>query len=172
MVEQLSGQLSIWDILTEDQLPAAAEDPAPRLIAPEDFHVGVRGWMIHAVLFREEPDWKYYGTGKENDSPIRFLLVYTDRWKSVKEPWQDSKGRWGTSGEKVLRKGDRYSGWYGGFRPLYHQTPTFDERIEAAHKSRDYQPGVRIVDADHIVALEGPPLTDDDKDFLRRLNLS
>lgn len=43
MVEQLSGQLSIWDILTEDQLPAAAEDPAPRLIAPEDFHVGVRG---------------------------------------------------------------------------------------------------------------------------------
>lgn len=165
-MEQLPGQMSIFDLLMEDDLPEKQDEP--RLIAPEDFHLGVKGWMIHAVLFREEPDWKYYMTGKANDSPIRFLVIYTDRWKSVKEPWQDSHGRWGTAGDKVLGKGERYSGWYGGFRPLYYKTPTFDERIEYAHRSRDYQPGVRIVDADCIVALEGPPLDETEKELLRK----
>lgn len=154
MVEQLSGQLSIWDILTEDQLPAAAEEPAPRLIAPEDFHVGVKGWMIHTVVFEQG---RFAG----------MMIVYTDRWVSTKEPKLKDSG-WSTAGELVRRKGDSYSCWYGGFRTLYWQTPTFDERIQAAHRSKEYRPGMRIIDADIPVALEGEPLNDEEKDVLRR----
>ena len=165
MDDQIDGQISIFELLDAGELK-----PQTPMIAAEDFHLGVKGWMLHAVTYREKSDWHYYmQNGRENDSAILYIITYTDRWKSVKEPWQDSAGRWGTAGEKVLAKGERYAGWYGGHRPLYYKTPTFNERIECAHQSCDYKPGIRIVDADYIVALDGPPLTDEEKDWFRRI---
>lgn len=157
-MEQIAGQISIFDLLTEDE----PEKPhISNRLEPWDFHEGVKGWMIHAVWFAEGPHVPEWLWG--------CVVTYTDRWVSTKEPKLKDDG-WSTAGELVRRKGDTYSCWYGGFRTLYRQTPTFDERIEAAHRSREYRPGMRIIDADCVVALEGPPLSEAEKETIRKLH--
>lgn len=146
---EIDGQLSIFEMLDAGELKQRTP-----MIAPEEFVPGVTGWMIHTVVFEQG---RFAG----------MMIVYTDRWVSTKEPKLKDSG-WSTAGELVRRKGDTYSCWYGGFRTLYWQTPTFDERIQAAHRSREYRPGMRIIDADIPVTLEGEPLNDEEKDMLRR----
>jgi len=155
-MEQIAGQISIFDLL---------EPEKPRIsnrLEPWDFHEGVKGWMIHAVWFAEGPHVPEWLWG--------CVVTYTDRWVSVEEPEQDAEGRWSTAGEKVRQKGDRYAGWYGGTRPLYRQTPTFDERTEYAKEAHGRKHPRRIIDADCVVALEGPPLNEAEKETIRKLH--
>ncbi len=154
----MEAQISFLDPVPEE------EAPDTRFIQPQDFHVGEKGWMLHAVVRRTKP-WNPWS--REPEPPIVCIYTYTDRWVSTREPRQQPDGRWDTTGERVRRKGQTYSMWSGGSRKLYRNTPTFDERIAYVHQMPEYQPGVRIIDADCIVALEGAPLSEAEKAELR-----
>ena len=159
---QLPGQLSFLSELWADE-PA---QPKPRLIRPEDFHVGVKGWLIHAVWFTDHAN---IPEGLRNS-----IVLYTDCWVSTREPWITEYG-WQTQGDRVRRKGQSPAGWTGRMPKLYAQPgPTSAEKLEHAHTDFQhdgcnwYHPGVRIIDADYIVCLEGDPLTEDEKMQLRK----
>ncbi len=162
-MEQLNGQLSIWDILTEDEQPTA---PRSRLIAPQDFHIGTKGWQLHTVWF---PDSERIPENLRNS-----IVIYSDCWVSTKEPCGSEFGII-TQGDKVCRKGEYPAGWTGRMPKLYAQPgPTWEDYIQRAHTDFIYEgcnwwhPGVRVIDADHVVALEGDPLTENEKELLRK----
>lgn len=164
MTNQIDGQISIFDLMDAGELRYSGPTQAAavsNVLEPWDFHIGVKAWMMHAVWFNNGdhiPEWLH-----------SCVVTFTDMWKSVEEPEQDNEGRWSTAGEKVRRKGEYYAGWYGGFRPLYRQTPTFDERLEYALKIHGRKQPRRIIDADCVVALQGPPLNEAEKETIRKL---
>lgn len=161
-MEQIDGQVSIWDMLTEDEMPKPARS---RIIAPQDFHIGTKGWQLHAVWFGD----KVWPVSMRN-----CIVIYSDCWVSTAEPRNTEYGI-RTQGERVRRKGETPGGWTGRMPKLFALPgPTWDDYIQHAHTDfifdgcNWWKPGVRVIDADHIVTLEGDPLTEDEKALLRK----
>lgn len=157
-MEQIAGQLSFFELMDGGEL--RPEEKHSNVLEPWGFHVGVKGWMMHAYWFDERPHVPEWLWG--------CVVVYTDRWVSTKEPRQTEYG-WSTAGEKVRMPGDNPEGWYGGTRPLWRVTPTFDERLDYAMQVHGKKHPRRVIDADNVVALYGPPLNEAEKDTIRKL---